>query len=333
MVVYTPDQALTQDKKGAFIDGGDVELQSEKIALTDGCGDEESTDNVYNETTVPVIRERRQSKDKRRFWLQLLLIAGMILGLAICVVGSIHLYRGMNYRGRYRGRCGVGVYDMTLFNSSQQQFTTPFYANKDFVKCGVIEDVDIYGPVETLTVPAQNKSSAATFRLDFDKNMTGIRDEILNLCFLTSFLDDFEATTVPQPYDFSFILSSRPSDADMPVVSEREEYFSLGPMVDDMLTEFGESLSELCSGATAYRIVSVPKPAFGDVIAVYDWAEDREAQATTLPTTVKPTTAAVEPTRPLDIWYKMYPGGDAIFNYYLSLEKRYFDDYDLGYGL
>ena len=50
---------------------------------------------VYKDTTYPVISVRRVERQKRRCCVQLCLFAGMILGLSLCVLGSVFLYRNM----------------------------------------------------------------------------------------------------------------------------------------------------------------------------------------------------------------------------------------------
>lgn len=66
---------------------------------------EDDPAGVYQDTTYPVISVRRVERQKKRCCVQLCLFAGMILGLSLCVLGSVFLYRNM-----YTVVCMINVY-------------------------------------------------------------------------------------------------------------------------------------------------------------------------------------------------------------------------------
>lgn len=69
-----------------------------RLVLQD-AGDDDVTEAVYSDTTVPVIVERRRAKNKRRLWTQVLLFIGMIFGLTLCATGFVYLYGGRDLDG------------------------------------------------------------------------------------------------------------------------------------------------------------------------------------------------------------------------------------------
>jgi len=295
MTIFTAEHLL--EKKDKPEDTFDVEIQfSEKKALNSDTEDDPAV--VYQDTTYPVISVRRVEQQKKRCCVQLCLFAGMILGLSLCVLGSVFLYRNM-YTVRYSGRCGVGLLDLS-YNDTVDYVEDPVYATPAGFRRGrtdIEEQIDIDGPIETLITQAQYNASAATFRHDFDRNMTAVRDALSDFCYFVPFINAFGNGMIPSPKEFSSFLENK-QPADSPMVYEMHEYFERKDPVEDALSQFGEKLSEICDGTQMYT--AEPRS-----LDDYDYAT---TQAYTTPAPL---------TFDLDRIFRMYPGGSDIYTYHI----------------
>lgn len=323
MTIYTAEHALNPEKKDRD-DFPDVEIQvtDEKKALTgeneyDHDGSRADDYVVYKETTAPVVTynhaaARRQRQVRRRNMCLLpLLLLGMLLGVTVCIFGSMQLWTGTYYtvgENDFRGRCGVGIVDMSKYNSTDKPKALKAIQDQEpSHQVDYAEDIEIKGNVETMTIPKKGNSSAAVVRNDFDKNFTAIRDDLREICLLMPFLSSFLDGMVPNPANFSFYLQKIEIEETVPVVYEEETYFQTVSQVTDV-SEYGLTLAELCQGVTTYRTEPVvPTPG------------STAAPQTTTPqqTTATTTDVFVGLFNDFDLMYSMYPGGDALFNYHV----------------